>query len=160
MKLYLVTAISENRVIGKGGLIPWHIPPDLKWFNRLTTGHTVLMGRKTYESMGKILPDRENIIITRKKNYKVEGARVFHSLRKALNSLKKEEKDKVFIIGGEEIYRATIGQAERLYITLVHISVEGDTYFPAIPERKFQEVFREEHREYPTPFSFIIFERI
>jgi len=159
MKLYLVAAMSENMVIGNGGSLPWHIPPDLKWFNRLTTGHTVLMGRKTYESLGKILPHRENIIITRQKNYKVNGARVYHSLRKALHTLNKQGKDKVFIIGGEEVYKATINQADRLYITLVHLSVEGDAYFPPIPGDKFEEVFRERHLEYPTPFSFIILER-
>lgn len=163
MMISIIAALSSNRVIGKGGRIPWHIPEDLKWFKRNTWGRTIIMGRKTYESIGRILPGRENIIITGQKNYNVPGAKIFSSFKNALENIEKRlnkssEDEEVFIIGGESIFKQAIGLAHRLYLTLITRDFEGDTFFPPIPEGMFRTVFEERH-EGDIPFSFIILER-
>lgn len=121
----------------------WHIPEDMRHFKELTTGHVVIMGRKTYETLGKPLPNRTNIVITRDLSYKAEGAIVVHSLDDALGKAKEHETNEVFIMGGGEIYEQAIGLADKLYLTLVHQNFEGDVFFPKYPEFK-KEVFREE----------------
>ncbi len=139
----IIAAISENGAIGKDNELLWRIPEDMRHFKELTTGHAVIMGRKTYESIGKPLPNRINIIITRDTNYKVENAIVVHSLEEALNTAKEKEDDEIFIMGGGEIYSQAIGLADKLYLTLVHRNFEGDVFFPDYSEFK-KEVFREE----------------
>ncbi len=134
-KISLIAALSENRVIGKNGKIPWHISADLKRFKKLTRGHIIIMGRKTYESIGRLLPDRTNIIVTRDPNYQVKGAIVSHSLDEAIkNSLLEIQNwklpDEIFIIGGAQIYQQAMPIADRLYLTIVKGKFEGDTFFP------------------------------
>jgi dihydrofolate reductase len=163
MKVSIIVAFSRNRVIGKEGRIPWQIPEDLKWFKRNTWGHKIIMGRKTYESIGRILPGRENIIITGQKNYRVEGAMIFSSLENALETIEKHlnkssQDEEVFIIGGESLFNQAISLAQKLYITLIHRDFEGDTFFPPIPEGMFRTIF-EERYEGDIPFSFIIMEK-
>src|SRR5688572_27429825 len=122
--------MSENRVIGRDGRLPWHLPADLKRFKELTTSHTVIMGRKTFDSIGKPLPKRRSIIVTRTPKLRVPGAEVVHSLDEAVAMAKGE--DEVFIIGGGEIFAEALYAADRIYLTLVHAKIEGDTFFPSL----------------------------
>lgn len=124
----IVAAISNNGVIGKGNKLPWHLPVDLKYFKQLTTGHTVVMGRKTFESIGKPLPKRTNIVITRDKQFKHDGVFVTHDYRSVFGL-----KGEVFVIGGRDIYELFLPECNRLYITRVHATIHGDIYFPYIP---------------------------
>ena len=128
MIVSIIAALAENNVIGKDNDLIWHLPADLKHFKNLTTGHHVIMGRKTYESIGRILPNRTFIIVTRNENYVVDGAIVVHSLRDAINSVKEDEE--VFIIGGAEIYQQSLDVADKMYLTKVRQQFEGDAYFP------------------------------
>ena len=125
MKIIIIAALNENRVIGKDGKLPWHISDDLKRFKSLTVGHTVLMGRKTYESIGKPLPNRRNVVITSGQISEIE---TYNSIEIALERLKDEEK--IFVIGGGTIYAQLLDKADCLYLTIVHNKIEGDTYFP------------------------------
>ncbi len=159
LKISVIVAIAPERVIGKkGGSLLWHIPEDLRRFKELTTGHVVVMGRKTYETIGKPLPNRTNIIITRDKNYSTPGCLIVRSLEDALEKAKEvlmEDSDnaflsdrikrynEIFVIGGGEIYEQAIGLADKLYLTLIHKSFEGDVYFPDYSDFK-KEVYRQE----------------
>ncbi len=125
MKLILIAALAKHKVIGKGGKISWHIPDDLKRFKALTTGHTVLMGRKTFESLGKPLPDRRNVVLSSKP---IPGIESYQSVGEALRALANEEK--VFVIGGGEIYRQFLGLVSIMYLTHIDEAYEGDTFFP------------------------------
>ena len=131
MILSINVAVSENGVIGVDNQLPWHLPADLKYFRQLTTGHTVIMGRKTYESIGKALPNRENLVITWDMAFRAaEGVLICHSLEEALHQVR-EQQGEVFIIGGDMLYRQSMGRAERLYLTRVHTRIEnGTAFFP------------------------------
>jgi dihydrofolate reductase len=129
LKLIIIAAIGKNRVIGKGGKIPWHISEDLKRFKRLTTGHVVLMGRKTFESIGRSLPNRRNVVITSRP---IPGVETFGTVELALKSLVDEEM--VFVIGGGQIYSQLLEKADELHLTLVDTEIEGDTSFPPYEE--------------------------
>lgn len=156
----LIVAIASNGVIGKDNRLPWRLPGDLAYFKRITMGHTIVMGRKTYESIGKPLPGRQNVIVTRNRHFKSEGCIVINSLEEAL---KLAENDEVFIIGGAEIYSQAISIVERLYITHVNKEFEGDTYFPQIDSGKWKIISREEgetNEKNPYEYSFLIYERI
>jgi dihydrofolate reductase len=157
----LVAAMGgENRVIGHGGRIPWHIKADLEHFKNLTTGHAVIMGRKTFESIGRPLPKRTNIVVTRNADFSHEGIVVAYSLEDALEKAKEysENKREIFIIGGAELYAQALPHADKLYLTLVEGSFEGDAFFPDIAG--FGSVVSEEHhKEGRYSFSFIELER-
>jgi len=160
MKLSIIVAASRNNVIGKDNQLIWRLSADLKRFKALTTGHTIIMGRKTFDSIGKPLPNRTSVIITRQEDYKMEGCIVVHSLEEALQTVKKDEK--VFIIGGGTIYKEAIDKADELFLTLVHAEFEGDTYFPEIKNETWESVARkdclpDEKNEYP--YSFIDYKR-
>lgn len=129
MKISIITAMSDNHVIGRDGGLPWHLPSDLKRFKFLTMGHAVIMGRKTFESLGKALPGRRCIVITRQGDYKADDILVAHSLGKALSLAGKTETE-VFILGGESIYNLTLDIATHMYLTVVHATINGDTLFP------------------------------
>ncbi len=129
-KVFIIAAISKDRVLGKNGKMPWQIPEDLKRFKQLTTGHVIIMGRKTFESIGKPLPNRTNIVITRDKNYQSKGVLVVHSFEEALNEAKNIEKEEIFIIGGGKIYQQALSFADKIYLTIVEGTFEGDTFFP------------------------------
>lgn len=130
MTISIIAAVSKNNVIGKAKKLPWHLPADLKHFKEITSGHTVIMGRKTFESIGRPLPNRRNIVVTRNTNLKADGIEVVHSIEQA-NELTKNE-DEIFIIGGAEIYNQSLPSAEKIYLTRVNIDVEGDAYFPEL----------------------------
>ena len=157
----LIAAASENNIIGKDNKLIWRLSDDLKHFKELTKGHFVIMGRKTFESMPKALPNRTNVIITRKTDYKAENAIVVNSLEKALKVA--ENDNQPFIIGGGEIYKLSMEIADRIELTRVHTSIEGDTSFPEINLEKWQEVKNEkrlknEKNEYD--FSFLRYDKI
>ncbi len=139
----VIAAIAKNNALGKDNDLIWHLPADLKRFKKVTTGHYILMGRNTFESIGKPLPNRTTIIITRNKNYFKDGCLIANSLEEAIEMAKEEEK--IFIIGGAQIYKETISKnlADRLDITLVHKYFEADVFFPEIDP----EIWREDARE-------------
>jgi dihydrofolate reductase len=159
--LSTIVAASENNVIGKDNQLLWHLPDDLKHFKRTTKGHHVIAGRKTFESQGKPLPHRTNIIVTRNPDYRAEGCIVVNSLDRALELAQAD--DEPFIIGGEQIYRMALPLVERIYLTRVHAEFEGDTFFPELDMDQWKEISRDyyskdERNEYP--FSIIILDRI
>ncbi len=160
MRLSIIAAMAENRVIGLGNALPWHLPEDLKRFKRLTTGHTVIMGRRNYESIGRPLPGRRNIVVTRRTGYEAPGCVVVHSLDEAL--LAAGNDPEVFVIGGAELYTQLLPRTQRLYLTLVHATVPGDTYFPEFDWTEWQETARERHAadaRHAHAYSFVVLER-
>jgi dihydrofolate reductase len=140
--LSLIVAFDENRLIGRNGQLPWRLPADLKHFRRLTLGKTVLMGRRTFESLGKPLEGRDNWVLSRDLAFRPDGCRVFPGLDAAL---KAHTDGELMVIGGAELYRQTLPQAQRLYLTQVHAQLEGDTWFPPYDPAAFREVAREDH---------------
>ncbi len=138
--LSIIVAIAENNVIGKDNDLIWHLPRDLKYFKETTTGHYVIQGRKTFESCGKPLPNRTNVIITRDKNYSAEGCIVVHSLEDAIKEAKDDSE--AFIIGGGKIYEQAMSLVDRIYLTKVHHVFEGDTFFPEINMEEWIEIDR------------------
>ncbi|WP_295673441.1 dihydrofolate reductase [uncultured Mucilaginibacter sp.] len=159
MNISIVVAISENHVIGKDNKLLWYLPNDLKHFKEITSGHTVIMGRKTYESVGKPLPRRRNIIITRQA-ISIEGCEVVNSIEAALALCADEEE--VFIVGGAEIYKQSMHLTDRIYLTIVHKVYDGDSFFPEINKSEWREVSREDHQpdeKNAIPYSFITLER-
>ena len=130
MRISIIAAMAENGVIGRGGELPWHLTADLKRFKRLTTGHTIVMGRKTWESIGRPLADRRMVVVTRQSEYHADGIEVVSSLDEALALARTAGADEAFVIGGAEIYSLALPLADRLYITLVLAEVDGDTKFP------------------------------
>ncbi|MGP1718518.1 MAG: dihydrofolate reductase [Methylophilus sp.] len=128
--LSLIVAHADDRVIGRNNQLPWHLPEDLKRFKQLTMGHHIVMGRKTYESLGRLLPGRTTVIVTRDLGYKVEGAKVVHSIPEALAACAGDEEP--FLIGGAELYVQALPHVTRLYLTRVHTQVEGDAFFPQL----------------------------
>lgn len=149
MIVAFVVAMAENRVIGKGGRLPWHIPGDLKLFKQTTMGKPIVMGRKTWESLGRPLPGRPNIVITRDPAYKAEGAHVVPGLDQALalgEELAAElGTEEIMIIGGAEIYRLAFDRADRLYLTEVALAPQGDAHFPEFSRTEWREVSRTPH---------------
>lgn len=139
----MIVAVANNGVIGVNNTLPWHIPEDLKRFRALTMGHHIIMGRKTYESLGRLLPGRTTVIVTRNSHYKVEGALVAHSLQAALALCTNDNEP--FLIGGAELYKEGIRLAHKLYITEVHADFVGDAFFESLDLTRWQEVEREQH---------------
>lgn len=135
----LIVAMDEQRGIGLDGGIPWHLPADLKRFKSLTMGHHLIMGRKTYESIGNPLPGRTMIIVTRNTNYQPDGCLVAHSLKEALGFARMGSESEVFIIGGGELFGEAIDLADRIYLSLVHATLPADTFFPLISADEWQE---------------------
>ncbi len=155
MEKIIVAAVSENNVIGKDGKLPWHIPEDLKHFKELTTGHTVVMGRKTFESLPepyKPLPNRQNIILTRSKELEREDIDIANSLEEAWE---KTRGDKAFIIGGSSIYKQTLEKADKMVLTHIHKKYEGDTYFPEWDKENWTETERDDREN----FSFTTYQK-
>jgi dihydrofolate reductase len=161
MIVSLIGAMAENRVIGKAGKLPWHLPDEVKHFKRLTVDHTVIMGRKTYEEVGRPLPNRRNVVISRNPAFRPAGTVVVPSLDEAL-ALGATE-DEVFVIGGGEIYRQALPRADRLYLTTVHATVDGDTSFPAFDETAWaleSESYHPADHRHPVAFTIRAYSRI
>jgi dihydrofolate reductase len=155
MIISLIAAVAENRVIGHKNSIPWNIPSDQKRFREITMGHPIILGRKTYEIIGRPLPGRKNIVLTRNRNYPAEGIIVAHDIQSAFAA--GGDVDEVFICGGGMVFQEFISLADRVYLTLIHRKYEGDVFFPEIP-LDFVEVGKEEIADTP-PYSFVIYER-
>lgn len=149
-KYCIIVAASQNNVIGSQGKIPWNLPEDMSRFKRLTRGHTVVMGRKTYESIGRPLPARNNIVITSDPNFSVPGVTVMRSVEETKNV-----EGKIWYIGGEGIYKEALTFAEIVFLTRVHKTVEGDAFFPAIDLSRYEILAEADLKENDTNFSFI-----
>ncbi len=159
----IMAAIANNNIIGKNNDLVWHLPADFKFFKQTTKGHTLIMGRKTFESLDNPLPHRDSLIVTRNKAYTSDGITVFHSLESALDYAEKKGLESVFILGGGEIYKQSMVLADKLIITEVHEDFEGDTYFPEIDDNLWMEVSREERNadeKNKHGFAFVVYERI
>jgi dihydrofolate reductase len=152
----LVVAVDNNNVIGKDNKLIWHLPADLKMFKELTMGAPIVMGRKTFESIGKPLPGRTTVIITRNPEYKVEGCIVALSLKEGLSMVGKEPK--VYVIGGGEIFKEAMPLADKLYLTRIHHSFEGDVYFPEVDMNQWEEESRQDFEpDEKNAFSYSFF---
>ncbi len=163
MRVSLVVAMAERRVIGRAGSLPWRISADLKRFKALTMGKPVIMGRKTFQSIGRPLPGRTNIVITRDASYGEDGIRVAGGLDAAFKIAEGEGAEEAMVIGGGEIYRMALSMARRVYLTEVHIQVSGDTLFPVLDAGAWKEVGREDHDAEGAgvpAYSFVVLDRI
>jgi dihydrofolate reductase len=160
MIVALIAAVAENGTIGRDGDLPWRLPADLRHFKRLTLGKPVIMGRKTWQSLGRPLPGRRNIVVTRDAGFAADGAEIAASLDAALAMTRDVEE--AMVIGGGEIYARAMARADRLYITHVHAAVEGDTHFPDIDGTEWRETAREEHaaKDGLPAYSFVSYERV
>ena len=140
-RVSIIVAMARNRVIGRDGQLPWHISEDLKRFKQLTMGHHIVMGRKTWDSLGRLLPGRRHVIVSRQPDYRVPGAQIVRSLDTAITACAGD--DEIFIIGGGEIYRQALAFTDRIYLTQVALDAEGDTTFPELQPQNWQEIARE-----------------
>ena len=156
----LIWAMAENRVIGRNNRLPWHLPADLKHFKSLTLGKPILMGRRTWESLPGLLPDRPHIVITRDRDYAADGCTLVHSVDEALEAAAGHPE--LMVVGGAALYAEMLPLAKRLYMTLIRGEVEGDTHFPPFDLSEWQEVDREDHPKNdlcPYAYSFIVLQR-
>lgn len=156
----MIAALAEGRVIGEDGDMPWYLPADLQHFKKVTSGHPILMGRKTFESIGRPLPKRRNIVLTRDMSFSAEGVEVIHDFS-AVTPLMNEEEE-FFVIGGATVYEQLLAKAQRLYLTEIHHSFKGDTFFPFIDKKEWTLVSQEkgiidEKNQYPH--TFLVYER-
>ncbi len=156
MIVSIIAAMAENRVIGRDNKMPWNLPTDRKHFHAITRGYPVIMGRKTFESIGRPLSRRTNIVLTRQNDYRAEGAIIVHDMEAAIAAC--GNADEVFICGGAEVFRETMSIVQRIYLTIIHQKVEGDAYFPPIPA-EFIIVHKREVREDVMPYVQVIYER-
>ncbi len=166
IRVALIVAQAQNRVIGRNNQLPWYLPNDLKYFKQVTLGKPILMGRKTFASIGKPLPGRTNIVITRDLEFRADGVKVAHSLEEAIALGKAQCEvqggDELMVIGGDQIYAQSLPLADRLYLTQVHAEVAGDAHFPVIDPALWHEVGREDFAAEganPFDYSFIVLDR-
>ena len=159
----IIAALGKDRALGKDNQLLWHIPKDLKRFKTLTLGHPVVMGRKTFESivaqLGKPLPERTNIVITRDAAWAHEGVEVAHTIEEALAKAKEVDQEEVFVIGGAQVYDQALPFADRLYLTLVESAAEGDTFFPEYEHMFTKKVSEEPHENEPISYAFVTLEK-
>lgn len=161
MKLTIIAAMDPNRLIGRGHGLPWRLPADLKHFKTQTMGHSMIMGRRTWETLAGSLAGRTNVVVTHQPDYRAENAKVAQSLEEALNLV--SEEDEVFIAGGAEIYRQMLDRSDRMVLTLIHHAFEGDTWFPEWDPALWRLVSREDHEpdeKNQWPWSFLVYERL
>lgn len=166
MRLALIWAMSQNRAIGRNNALPWYLPEDLKYFKQVTMGKPIIMGRKTWESIGRPLPGRTNIVITRDQTFTADGVKIVHSLDEAIRMAENicliNGCDEAVVIGGAEIYALALSRADRLYMTQVHAEVDGDAFFPTFDLESWQELGREDFQgsgANPYDYSFVVLER-
>ena len=163
----MILAMDENRVIGKDNKLPWHLPAELAYFKRVTMGHPIIMGRKTHESIGRPLPGRVNIVMTRDQEYEAEGVVIVHSVEETMSLLpgimQTSQSAEAFVIGGAEVIRLFWPFADKLYITKIHYAFEGDTFFPEISEAEWKLVVKEKgitDEKNPYQYDYLIYERV
>lgn len=157
-RISLIAAMAQNRVIGRAGAIPWKVPGEQLFFRRTTLGHAVIMGRKTFESIGRPLPGRTNVVISRRTDMRLEGCLMAPSLQTALQLCPAGE-DEAFIIGGGQLYTAALPIADRIYLTVIPLAVDGDAFFPEIPAAEFA-LTASEHVAGPQPYDILIYDRV
>lgn len=158
IQLSIIVAYANDRVIGIDNTLPWHLPEDLKRFKALTMGHHIIMGRKTFDSLGRLLPGRTTVIVSRNHRLKVDGAIVVHSLEAAIQACGNDTQ--AFLIGGADLYQAGLKFADRLYVTEIQASYEGDAFFPEIDNAIWDVVSREQHRsEKGIDFNYVVYSR-
>jgi len=155
----MIAAIGKNRELGKDNQLLWHIPDDLRRFKALTTGHPIIMGRKTFESIGKPLPNRTNIVVTRDVNWSHDGVIIAHSIEEAVEKGKSLDPEEMFVIGGAQIYDTALSLCDRLHLTLVDAVAEADTFFPAYEDRFTKKVFEEVREWNDLKYAWVDFER-
>ncbi len=163
MTVSLIAAMALNRTIGCDGGLPWNLPADLKRFRERTTGHVIIMGRKTHESIGRPLPGRTNVVLSRRAGYTAAGCVVARDLDGALEQARDAGETEAFVIGGAAIYEQALAHADRIYLTQVHADVPGDVFFPPLEASTWREVEREEHpadQRHAHRFAFTVLERI
>jgi dihydrofolate reductase len=159
-RISLIVAMAKNRVIGINNTLPWHLPPDLKHFKSLTMGHHIVMGRKTYESIGKPLPGRTSVVVTRNAGYAVSGVLVVNSLPAAIQACGDDKE--IFVIGGAELYHHAITLADRIYLTEIDADIDGDAHFPEFNRDEWHEVSRDmnsQREPQPLDFHFVTYQR-
>ncbi|KKU21132.1 MAG: hypothetical protein UX31_C0021G0010 [Candidatus Nomurabacteria bacterium GW2011_GWA1_46_11] len=155
----IIVAHSRNMAIGKANSLPWRLPDDLKRFKKLTSGHPIIMGRKTYQSINRPLPDRTNIVVTRDMDLEIPGCVVVHSAAEAIKKAQEFDREEIFIIGGAELYKETLSLADRLYVTIVDMHADGDAFFPEY-SNIFTKKISEESGEFEgLKYSYLILER-
>lgn len=162
MRISLIAAVADNGVIGRDGQLPWHLSDDLKRFKQRTMNHTVVMGRKTWESIGRPLPGRSIVVISRQTGYSAEGVRVLPSFNDAIQFAAGKADEEMFVCGGAEIYRLALPQADRLYLTRVHADCRGDTHFPDVCWEDWELTNSEAHAADEAndhPFTLEVFQR-
>ena len=163
-RIAFVVALDDNRLIGRDNALPWRLPDDMRWFREVTLGKPCLMGRKTYDSLParfRPLPGRQNIVVTRNRDYEAPGAVVVHSVEDALRAA--GDAEEIIIVGGADLFRRLLPEAGRLYLTQVHGAAEGDVYFPAYDAAEWREVYRAEHtadERHPFAFTWLILDRV
>ncbi|MCV9888452.1 dihydrofolate reductase [Metabacillus halosaccharovorans] len=158
----LIVAMDKHRLIGRDNQLPWHLPQDLAYFKKVTMNHKIIMGRKTFESIGRPLPGRENIIVTRDSTYSQEGCTILHSIDEILE-LSSRSDEELFVIGGAEIFKEILPVSDRLYITEIDDVFEGDTYFPDRKETEWKKISVEKgtrDKKNPYDFEFVVYEKI
>ena len=163
MRISIIVAVAENGLIGRDGDLPWRLSEDLKRFKEITMGKPIIMGRKTWESIGRPLPGRPNVVISRDPNYAADGVDVVQSVEQALARACELGSDEIMVIGGAEIYRVALSDAERIYVTEVHSKVEGDTHFPHFDRNDWRESVREGpflDEKSNLTFSFVQLDRV
>nr|MBC7611987.1 dihydrofolate reductase [Pseudopedobacter sp.] len=161
MTLSIIVATDEENGIGKENQLMWHLPKDLKFFKTTTSGHPIIMGRKTYDSVGRPLPNRRNIIITRQKDLKIDGVEIFNDLENAVKACSNEHE--VFIVGGGEIYRQALPFTDKIYLTKVHHTFDADAFFPEFNHSEWELISKEDHvqdEKHAFSFSFLTFVRV
>ena len=163
LKLSMIAAMGKSRVIGKDNDMPWHLPADLQHFKKTTLGSPIIMGRKTYDSIGRPLPGRLNIILSRNTRLEIDGCSVVNSLEDAVDLAEKTDASEIFITGGAHLYDKFLENADRLYLTLIDKKFDGDTYFPDYTQFNWKEVAKENHKaddKNPHAYSFVTLDRI
>ena len=161
----LIVAVSENMVIGKDNKLAWHLPDDMNYFSNMTKGHSIIMGRKNWESIPKKyrpLPERKNIVVTRNNKFEDKGAIIVNSIEKAVEKARGFEEDEIFIIGGGEIYKLGFAYVDKLYITEIYANIDGNTYFPKWNKENWKEISRISHpkdEKHEFDFDYVIYKK-
>ena len=157
-----IAAMSRNRVIGKDNKLPWNMPNDLAYFFKVTRGHHIILGRKNFEANGKALPNRVNIVLTRNLNYKAPGCIVVESIQQALKYSESKGEEEVFIVGGGQIYQASLGITNKIYLTIIETEIEGDVFFPELNPKSWKQISKIAYpadSNNPFIYTYYIFER-
>lgn len=160
MILSMIVAASENNAIGHNNELLWHLPKDLKYFKDVTSGHCIIMGRRTFESIGKPLPNRRNIVITRREDLEIDGVEIANDIEAAIDMVGEDQEP--FVVGGGQVYEQAMDYVDRVYMTRVHAHVNGDTHFPELDPNEWQRVLHESHKKdakHAYDFSFEVWER-